>query len=379
MRKATLFTTLFIMLTGLISPVLAQNKILIVVTNNKEVNASINGKDTLVAGGYELSEVSEAYKVFSESGFEVDFMSPKGGMTYAESKSKMLDVDKAFLADKESQSKLRNTLSPADVNAKDYVAIYFAGGKTMWDFPNNKAMAKLTAEIYETKGVVGAVCHGPAALVNVTLSDGSSLVSGKAISSFTDLEERLFSKSSKYLPFMLQEKLTSLGANFKEAPAMFDQAVVDQRLVTGQNPNSTYSVAEEMVRQLGVEPPTRPWTNMSYTLGVIKVLVIENKRKAAQFYKAHSGTNQLEEALFLNYSMYAFKGHLGKLAKSKGLELFEFGVYAFPNSAKSHEALAEAYHQLGKEKEAITAINKSLSIAPDSKTAQKLKREIEVN
>ncbi|MCE7991140.1 MAG: hypothetical protein HEP71_04135 [Roseivirga sp.] len=372
-KYLSLLMLLFITVTARLT---AQEKILIVVTNNKEVKANISGKDTLVAGGYELSEVAEAYKVFAESGFEVDFMSPKGGMTYAEPEEKMKPVNKEFLSNLGNVSKLKNTLAPSQVKAADYSAIYFAGGKTMWDFPDNKAMAKLTAEIYENNGTVGAVCHGPAALINVKLSDGSTLIEGKQISSFTDMEEKLFSKTAKFLPFMLQERLTSLGADFKEAPAMLDQAVVDERLVTGQNPNSTYSVAEEMVKLLGKTPPQRNWDDMSYTLAVAKAIIMENSKKAKRFYKAHLATNQLDAELFQSYSMYAAKGYLGEMAESKGVALLEFATEIFPNSAKSHEALAGVYHKQGKQKQAMASIEKSLSLEPDSESAQKLKKEI---
>lgn len=376
MKKTTYLSLLILLFLGVSARLSAQDKILIVVTNNKEVKATVAGRDTVVAGGYELSEVAEAYKVFTESGFKVDFMSPLGGETYAEPEAKLKPVNKEFLANPENVRKLKNSLAPADVKAADYQAIYFAGGKTMWDFPDNKALAKLTAEIYENNGTVGAVCHGPAALVNVKLSDGSSLIEGKQISSFTDMEEKLFSKTAKFLPFMLQEKLTSLGADFKEAPAMLDQAVVDERLVTGQNPNSTYSVAEEMVKLLGKTPPKRNWDNMSYTLAVAKAIILESTTKARRFHKAHSDTNQLEEELFLSYSTYAAKGYLGEVAQHKGLALLEFATETFPNSAKSHEALAEAYHKQGKEKLALASIDKSLSIEPKSESAQKLKKEI---
>jgi putative intracellular protease/amidase len=36
-------------------------------------------------------------------------------------------------------------------------------------------------EVYEAGGVVGAVCHGPIALANITLSDGSFLIAGKEV------------------------------------------------------------------------------------------------------------------------------------------------------------------------------------------------------
>lgn len=377
MKRVKLFLVLSILFLSFSQQLLAHGKVLIVITNNKEVKATLANKDTIIAGGYELSEVAEAYMVFTASGLEVDFLSPKGGKTYAEPEEKMKEVNKEFLAIPNIKSKLENTLAPSDIDASNYQAIYFAGGKTMWDFPNNTALQSLTAKIYESEGVVGAVCHGPAALVNVKLSDGSLLIEGKKVSSFTDREEQLFSKTSKFLPFFLQEKLTSLGADFQEAPPMFDQAVVDQRLVTGQNPLSTYSVAEEMVKLLGKTPPARTWTDLSYTLGVIKVLILEDHSAAKKFLKTNSGDHKLNRELLQSYSIYAFNGYLGDLAKNKGLELLQFVTEAFPENAKSHEELAKAYHKLGKDKLALKSVEQSLSLEPSSATAKKLKQEIE--
>ncbi|MEL6534527.1 MAG: type 1 glutamine amidotransferase domain-containing protein, partial [Bacteroidota bacterium] len=286
LKRATSIAGLFALGMGFSFPLIAQQKVLMVVTNNQEVQATLAGKDTVVAGGYELSEVSEAYHVFTESGFTVDFVSPKGGMTYYEPEENMGEMNRAFIAKEEVMEQLENTHSPAQVDPQNYAAIYFAGGKTMWDFPDSQALGKLAVSIYESQGIVGAVCHGPAALVNARLSDGTYLVAGKKVSSFTDREEKLFSKAANFLPFYLQQRLTSLGADFQETPPMFNQAVVDGRLVTGQNPLSTYAVANEMVKLMGKEAVERSWTEASYTLEVIKLIVLSDKKEARRFMKA---------------------------------------------------------------------------------------------
>ncbi len=55
----------------------------------------------------------------------------------------------------------------------------------MWDFPDSKDVNRISSAIYENGGFVAAVCHGPAALVNIKLSDGSYLVTGKKVTGFT--------------------------------------------------------------------------------------------------------------------------------------------------------------------------------------------------
>ena len=61
----------------------------------------------------------------------------------------------------------------------------------MWDFPDNKELAAITSKIYENGGVVAAVCHGPAGLVNVKLSNGKYLVEGKRLTALQTQKKRV--------------------------------------------------------------------------------------------------------------------------------------------------------------------------------------------
>jgi putative intracellular protease/amidase len=124
------------------------------------------------------------------------------------------------------------------------LAVFFAGGHgTMWDFPVSPAVQKVVRGVYEAGGVVSAVCHGPAALVNARLGDGSYLVAGKRVASFTDQEEEEV-KATKIVPFLLASTLTAHGALHQRAPNWSANVVVDGRLVTGQNPASARGVGE---------------------------------------------------------------------------------------------------------------------------------------
>jgi putative intracellular protease/amidase len=115
----------------------------------------------------------------------------------------------------------------------------------MWDFPFSPDVPRVIREIYEAGGVVGAVCHGPAALVNATLSDGSYLVAGRNLSAFTDDEERAV-ELDRVVPFLLASKLAERGARHEAAPNWSAKVVVDGRLVTGQNPQSAGGVGAAM-------------------------------------------------------------------------------------------------------------------------------------
>ena len=159
-------------------------------------------------------------------------------------------VNKAFLENAEYRKQIENTLRPEQIKAADYDAIYYAGGHgTMWDFADNTELAQIAAQVYEAGGVVGAVCHGPAGLVNVKLSSGKYLVEGKQVSAFTDDEERAVGLD-KVVPFLLASKLIERGAKHMPAANWQKQVVTGGRLVTGQNPASAHGVGEAMATLL---------------------------------------------------------------------------------------------------------------------------------
>lgn len=92
---------------------------------------------------------------------------------------------------------------------------------------------------------MAAVCHGPAALVNVTLRDGGYLVAGKRVAAFTHAEERAV-KLDGVVPFLLASTLSARGARHEPAPDWQTKVVVDGRLITGQNPQSATAVGEAL-------------------------------------------------------------------------------------------------------------------------------------
>lgn len=214
--------------------------------------------------GYELTELARAYYVFQASGFEVDIASPQGGRPPERIDSDdMGDADYAFLNDPAVQRKLQSTLRLQDVAPARYNAVYFVGGKgAMFDFPGNAEIARIAGAVAAQGGVLGAVCHGPAALLGLRGADGRSLVAGRRMTGFTNDEELFLMKDARQrLPFLLEDRARELGAQFATAPKYVGHVVVDGKLVTGQNPWSTWAVAEAMVRALGAIPAARPETS----------------------------------------------------------------------------------------------------------------------
>ena len=232
------------------APVQAAEKkpVLMVLTSHGQLGET--GNPT----GFFLGELTHPLEVFEKAGVPVEFASIKGGEPPVDGLDLEDEVNARYWNDEKFRAKLAATKKLSEVNPSDYAGVYFSGGHgTMWDFPDDEAVQKAARELYEAGAPVGAVCHGPAALVNVKLSDGSYLVEGKEVSAFTNDEEEKVGLT-KVVPFLLASKLTERGAKHLAAPNFEKQVVASGRLVTGQNPASAAGVAQKMVEMLESKP-----------------------------------------------------------------------------------------------------------------------------
>lgn len=200
--------------------------------------------DTGQPTGFWLSELTHVTEVLADSGIPFELASVRGGQPPVDGFDLSDQVNARFWSDPVFRNALAKSISLADVETSKYSAVFSAGGHgTMWDFPDSPAVQRVIREIYEAGGIVAAVCHGPAALVNVRLSDGGYLVAGKRVTSFTD-EEEAEVQATKIVPFLLASTLKARGTLHQPAPNWSANVVVDGHVVTGQNPASAHSVGE---------------------------------------------------------------------------------------------------------------------------------------
>jgi putative intracellular protease/amidase len=213
-------------------------KILMIVTSHERLG------ETGLKTGFWLEELAVPYREFVRAGAEVVVASPNGGRAPADPKSEKSDsVDvKEFLADAGARAKLEATRRIDAIDEK-YDAVFVAGGHgVMWDLANSAELAELLAKTFEAGGVVAAVCHGPAALVGVMLSNGRPLVAGRRVAGFSNEEEKA-AELDRIVPFLLESKLTELGGRYERGPNWKSFVVRDGKLVTGQNPASSRDAA----------------------------------------------------------------------------------------------------------------------------------------
>lgn len=219
----------------------ALQSILIVLTSFGEIAP---GEPT----GIWLEEFTVPYQEFKNAGLKVTVASIKGGEVPIDPRSK---PSAEQLQDwSESIQLLKNTQALNKVDGNQFDAIFLPGGHgTMFDFPDDPSLNQLLGNFADHNKVIAAVCHGPAGLVNATLSDGSSIVAGKQVTGFTN-DEELETGLAKKMPFLLESRLHSLGATFVAKPKWSDHVQIDGKLITGQNPQSSQSTAKAVLRVL---------------------------------------------------------------------------------------------------------------------------------
>ena len=224
-------------------------KILVVLTNQETYG------NTSEKIGLWLSEATEFVQEVSKAGYEVDYISPKGGMVPIDPRSLeeqfFNDEAKALYEDETFKDRaLTNSLKPTEIRPEEYIAIYYAGGHgVMWDFPDNKELQQVAETIYHNQGFVTSVCHGAVGLMNLKDQFGEPLIKGKKITGFTNSEE-LLSGKKKLVPFLTETALKDKGAKFKQRIPYVSYAVTDGQFVTGQNPMSGKAVEVALLEQL---------------------------------------------------------------------------------------------------------------------------------
>lgn len=218
-------------------------KILIIVSNANAIGPFNRRTGTF------LPEVAHPYAEFARAGYQIDFASLTGDTPYLDALNLANDPDNLVFLTGKGWADMQKAAKLSTVDVRNYDAVFVPGGLApMVDLPENPLLKQVIAETYERGAVVGAVCHGPVALLNVKLSDGSYLVNGKHIASFTNEEENNYAKAD--VPFFLQTALMNQGAIFHAATPWSANSIADGRIVTGQNPASAKGVGEKMIALL---------------------------------------------------------------------------------------------------------------------------------
>ncbi|WP_227283981.1 type 1 glutamine amidotransferase domain-containing protein [Boseongicola sp. H5] len=214
--------------------------------------------------GFWWAELTHPFWTFTEAGYEVEIVSPKGGDLMADGFSDPEDESQysahdilslGFKASPAHSARLQATRSIADVSVDDYDAIFIAGGQSpMVTMIDDTDLHGFVARAYEAGKIVSIVCHGTCILLKTRLSNGDLLVKGKTWTGFADAEEAFADAfvGQKIQPFWIEEEARKMEDTNFVVHSMFKPfAIRDGNLITGQQQFSGAAAAELVVATLG--------------------------------------------------------------------------------------------------------------------------------
>jgi putative intracellular protease/amidase len=223
-------------------------KILMVLTSHDQLGNT--GRKT----GIWLEEFAAPYFVFRDAGVELTLASPKGGQPPIDPKSDLLEEQTPamtrFKQDKEAQERFSRTVKLSDMKSEKFDTIFYVGGHgPMWDIVDNPDAIALIESFYNSGKPVAAVCHS-AGIFHRVMYQGEPLVKGKRVTGFTNGEEAAVNLTH-VVPFLVEDELKRIGGIYEKAADWAPFAVVDGRVLTGQNPASSTAAAKALIELLG--------------------------------------------------------------------------------------------------------------------------------
>jgi putative intracellular protease/amidase len=142
---------------------------------------------------------------------------------------------------------LAGSLKLSDVSPDDYDAVFYPGGHgPLWDLAEDRNSISLIEAMYAAGKTVAAVCHAPAVFRHTEAPDGSPLVEGKSVTAFSNSEETAV-ELTDIVPFLLEDELQTIGANYSKSSDWHPYVVTDGNLITGQNPASSEAAAQALL------------------------------------------------------------------------------------------------------------------------------------
>jgi len=220
-------------------------KILMVLTSHDQLGT------TGLKTGFWLEEFAAPYYVFKDANADITIASPKGGQPPLDPKSDEPDFQtaatKRFKDDAEAQAALSNSLKLSEISADDFDAVFYPGGHgPLWDLTEDRTSISLIEVMHAAGKTVAAVCHAPAVFRHAEAADGSPLVEGKSVTGFSNSEEAAV-ELTDIVPFLLEDELQLIGANYSKSSDWHPYVVTDGNLITGQNPASSEAVAQALL------------------------------------------------------------------------------------------------------------------------------------
>lgn len=220
------------------------NKKLLIITTNYSGEYCFDEDRCLKKTGVYLEEFAVPFLIFEKSNIDMTIASIEGGVSPVDegsmSCSNPMEWDKCIKI-------LRNTKKLYDINYKEFDGVYFPGGHgPMFDIAENKKVKEVVEYFFNEGKLLSAICHGVCAFVGAKTQQGTPIVKNKKITSFTNKEEEIV-KLTEFVPFLLEDKLKELGANFVSKAPWQEHVEIDRNIITAQNQNSAELLAQKII------------------------------------------------------------------------------------------------------------------------------------
>jgi putative intracellular protease/amidase len=200
--------------------------------------------------GYWAEELLTPYRLLTEAGHTVVFATPGGVVPVADEGSLSGEDADELRAALSSIPGLHAPLRLDEVDLSAYAGVFYPGGHgPMEDLSHDPVSADLLTRALDDGLPLALVCHGLAALVPAVREDGTNTAAGRRVAAFTDAEETQGGLADR-ATWLLESTLRARGVVVEAAEPWADHVVVDGNLVTGQNPQSSGSVARALIERL---------------------------------------------------------------------------------------------------------------------------------
>ena len=207
--------------------------------------------DTNKKTGVWLEDLAAPYFILKDSGGYITIASPQGGQIPIDPNCQSIEGTTGntvrFQQDVQAMYHFSHSLPLKEVKPQEFDLIFIAGGYgAMWDFSNNKRLQQIIQHFNLLYRPIGLVGHAVVALVSLIKDNGEPFVKGRKLTPFSDNEEGsgVFKERA---PFLLELKLRSLGALYSKGPDFRSYVVVDENIITVQNPASSVEAAKQLL------------------------------------------------------------------------------------------------------------------------------------
>lgn len=207
--------------------------------------------------GFWAEELAAPHRVFAQAGFDITIATPGGvaptvdsGSLAAEANGgqEQADAVASYLASIDETLRIPARLE--DVVPTSYDVVFYPGGHgPMEDLAVSEVSGRLLTSALDSGTQVGVLCHAPAALLPARREDGSWPFAGYRMTGFSNDEETQAGLAAK-APWLLEDRLVELGADYAAAEPWSVHTVHDRNLHTGQNPASSEQLAREILAAL---------------------------------------------------------------------------------------------------------------------------------